>query len=127
MKPDWKHLERKLAAGKTIDQAAAELGLSPEIVRERYDIAREATTTYGLEAAGCSAIETALATLSDICTNAPNSEIRVLAAGHLLKFGTAAMKAAHDKRSLNVQKKQVSGLVDLFDAIGDWNLTKPGG
>lgn len=125
MKTDWAHFERKLAAGKTLDQAATEMGLSSDIIREKYEPSRQATSVYSLEAVGCEAIQTALHTLQDICT--AGSEIqRVAAAGHLLKFATSALKAAHEKRQIGLDRQKADGMIDLFDNVGDWLLKKPG-
>lgn len=126
MTTDWTHFEHKLALGKTLDEAASELGLSPDIIRERYDDERQATSVYGLEATGAQAIKVALATLQDVCTHAKEDVDRVTAAGHLLKFATAAMRAANDKRRTATEKKTASGMIDLFDVAGDWVLKKPG-
>lgn len=123
---NWSHFEKKLGLGKTLDEAALELGISPEVVRERYDDMRDATCVYTLEASGSRAIECALAALQEICNMAENDEHRVLAAGHLLKFGVAAMKAAQDKKRTRIEQKSCSPMVDLFDHVGDWVLKKPG-
>jgi hypothetical protein len=125
MKVDWPHFERKLASGKTLDEAAVEMGLSPDLIRDRYNDHKHATSAYSLEAVSCKAMAAALETLTRIM--AEGSEMnQVNAAGHLLKFATAAMKSATDKRSLAVAKNNSQGMVDLFDAVGDWVLKKPG-
>jgi hypothetical protein len=123
---NWAHFEKKLSFGKTLDEAAAEMGLSPDIVRERYNDMRDATCVYTLEASGSRAIESALATLQEICAMAEDNESRVAAAGHLLKFGVAAMRAAQDKKRTRIEQKSTAGMVDLFDSVGDWVLKKPG-
>jgi hypothetical protein len=125
MKVDWPHFERKLAAGKTLDEAALEMGLSPDLIRDRYNDHKHATSAYSLEAVGCTAISLALQTLTRVLEEGSEMN-RVQAAGHLLKFATAAMKSATDKRSLTVAKNNSQGLVDLFDTVGDWVLKKPG-
>lgn len=123
---NWSHFEKKLGLGKTLDEAALEMGISPDIVRERYDDMRDATCVYTLEASGSRAIECALAALQEICNMAENDEHRVSAAGHLLKFGVAAMRAAQDKKRTKIDQKSSSPMVDLFDHVGDWVLKKPG-
>lgn len=123
---NWTHFEKKLSLGKTLDEAALEMGISPEVVRERYDDMRDATCVYTLEASGSRAIECALAALQEICNMAEDDEQRVAAAGHLLKFGVAAMKAAQDKKRTRLDQKGSSSMVDLFDHVGDWVLKKPG-
>lgn len=126
LETNWAHFEKKLSLGKTLDEAALEMGLSPDIVRERYNSTREATCVYSLEASGAKAIETALAVLQEVAFMSEKDEDRIAAAGHLLKFGTAAMKAANDKKQTRIDQKSNAAMVDLFDTVGDWVLKKPG-
>jgi hypothetical protein len=123
---DWRQFERKLQTGKTPDEAAVELGLDPDIVRERYNHDREAASVYSLEAIGTQAIGVALGVLEDAAMNASEDEHRIAAAGHLLKFATAAMKAANDKQKIASKNKTTQNMLDLFDVMGDWKLKKPG-
>jgi len=126
MSIDWTHFEHKIASGKTLDEAAIELGLNPDFVRERYNHEREATSVYGLEAVGSKAIAMAVGVLAEVMQTSDKDQVRVDAAGHLLKFATAALRAANDKQKIAVQTKTNQNMLDLFDVVGDWNLKKPG-
>lgn len=139
---DYPGLERKLARGKTLEQASLETGIPLEeakaYIEKRRESAKE-TEDDALLLFSNEALQTALKTLKRAANDQERMSSEGFGEGRYTSYATtdveaakALLKAGLDARRMLEKKKSsaklgpmAQGIVDLFDATSPWSFKKP--
>lgn len=124
-KRDWQSLERKIAAGSSLEDAARQAGIPLEEVYQRVkDLGKEVDTlNYELRIMAQGSIEQALTKLKKLARGNARlgqhfESTDLLAARELAKFGIEALKLAKTGKAQGA----TAGEKDLFDEMDPWRL-----